>query len=132
MWTDSQRRRFLEFILQRSREKQMRFAHTWLCQRVTLRNVDFTRCLPRFLSLYIFSFLDPRSLSRCALVSWHWRFLSEQDCVWIPKCLRRGWYLPYAPSEREYGAWKYHYIKCVENLDMKSPSKEVYLDIGVW
>ena len=34
--------------------------------------------LPRSLSLYIMSFLDPRSLSRASLVSWHWKFLSEQ------------------------------------------------------
>eukprot|EP00118_Oscarella_pearsei_P010908 m.69595 g.69595 ORF g.69595 m.69595 type:complete len:1002 (+) comp35619_c0_seq14:25-3030(+) len=125
MWTDSQRRRFLDFIFRRSSRNQLRYAHDLLHDRVPARKTDFTAVLPRFLSLYIFSFLDPRTLSRCALVSWHWKFLSEQDWVWMPKCLRHGWYLPYAPSEREYGAWKFHYINCVQTLDMSSPSKEM-------
>ncbi|XP_065830944.1 epithelial cell-transforming sequence 2 oncogene-like isoform X2 [Oscarella lobularis] len=125
MWTDSQRRRFFDFLLRRSSAGQARYVHDLLHDRVPVRRADFTRILPRFLSLYIFSFLDPRTLSRCALVSWHWKFLSEQDSVWTVKCVRHGWYLPYAPSEREYGAWKFHYINCVQTLDMTSPSKEM-------
>ncbi|EDO26920.1 predicted protein, partial [Nematostella vectensis] len=84
---------------------------------------DFTTALPRFISMYIFSFLDPRSLSRGAMVSWHWKFLCEQDDIWMPKCQRFGWFLPYKPDVNEYGAWKNHYIMCYSTLDVEGPSE---------
>ena len=43
-----------------------------------MQHLDFTTVLPRFLSMYIFSFLEPKTLCRCAQVSWAWKFLSEQ------------------------------------------------------
>ena len=47
---------------------------------------DFTRALPRVLSLYVFSFLDPRSLSRCAQVSAS--LLSQQFLAFIAEMVR--------------------------------------------
>jgi len=41
----------------------------------------------------------------------------------MPKCTRRGWYLPYTPADNEYGAWKRHYVACILTLDMNAPSK---------
>ena len=35
----------------------------------------------------------------------------------MAKCLKYGWYLPYSPPEYETGAWKRHYIGCVQTLD---------------
>uniref|UniRef100_A0AAY5EAV9 Epithelial cell transforming 2 like n=1 Tax=Electrophorus electricus TaxID=8005 RepID=A0AAY5EAV9_ELEEL len=83
--------------------------------------VDFTTVLPRFLSLYILSFLSPMDLCAAAQVSWYWRFLSEQDCLWSLKCVRRGWFLPHSPANNEFGAWKKHYIACAASLDFLSP-----------
>ncbi|XP_006776252.1 PREDICTED: epithelial cell-transforming sequence 2 oncogene-like isoform X2 [Myotis davidii] len=83
--------------------------------------VDFSTVLPRFISLYIFSFLSPKDLCAAAQVSWPWKFLTEQDCIWMPKCIKLGWFLPYTPTDHEYGAWKHHYIACVCNLDWLTP-----------
>uniref|UniRef100_A0A3Q2CHF2 DH domain-containing protein n=1 Tax=Cyprinodon variegatus TaxID=28743 RepID=A0A3Q2CHF2_CYPVA len=45
----------------------------------------------------------------------------NQDCLWSGRCIKRGWFLPYAPREKEFGAWKYHYISCVSTLDWFPP-----------
>lgn len=114
-------------------------------ETVPVTRLDFTTVLPRFLSLYVLSFLNPRELCAAAQVSWHWRFLAEQvsleekglalqtwvsifsilgqDCLWTKRCVRRGWFLPYSPGSREYGAWKNHYIDCVSTLDWLPPRK---------
>lgn len=47
-------------------------------ETVPVTRLDFTTVLPRFLSLYVLSFLNPRDLCAAAQVSWHWRFLAEQ------------------------------------------------------
>lgn len=47
--------------------------------------------------------------------------LSSQDCLWAGRCIRRGWFLPYTPGEREFGAWKNHYVSCVSTLDWLTP-----------
>ena len=104
----------------------MRFVNEgWFKKQLPIHHLDYTTILPQFISTYIFSFLDPRSLCRAAQVSWHWKFISEQDVIWMPKCLRFGWYLPYTPSSREYGCWKHHYIMCTGSLDMEAPSRMV-------
>ncbi|CAJ0937009.1 unnamed protein product, partial [Ranitomeya imitator] len=43
------------------------------------------------------------------------------DCLWMPKCLKFGWFLPYTPADNEYGAWKRHYISCACSLDYLTP-----------
>ena len=118
-----------------------------LMETVPVTRVDFTAILPRFLSLYVMSFLTPRDLCAAAQVSWHWRILAEQvsslternpmfysraicqlslsgsaqDCLWAGRCIRRGWFLPYAPGEKEFGAWKNHYVACFSTLDWLAP-----------
>uniref|UniRef100_A0A8C2MV46 Epithelial cell transforming sequence 2 oncogene-like n=1 Tax=Cricetulus griseus TaxID=10029 RepID=A0A8C2MV46_CRIGR len=47
--------------------------------------------------------------------------LNRQDCLWMPKCTKFGWFLPYTPAQNEYGAWKQHYIACVSSLDWLTP-----------
>lgn len=47
-------------------------------ETVPVTEADFTSVLPRFLSLYVLSFLSPRDLCSAAQVSWHWRVLAEQ------------------------------------------------------
>ena len=81
LWTDSQRKRFLDVVFRQCTRSQNKFVQDWFRERVPMQHLDFTTVLPRFLSLYIFSFLEPKSLSRCAQASWTWKFLSEQ--VWI-------------------------------------------------
>ncbi|XP_020620781.1 epithelial cell-transforming sequence 2 oncogene-like [Orbicella faveolata] len=124
LWTDAQRKKFLAFILKKCTKSQLRFVNEgWFKKQLPIHHLDYTTVLPRFISTCIFSFLDPRSLCRAAQVSWQWKFISEQDVIWMPKCLQFGWYLPYTPSSREYGCWKHHYIMCAGSLDMEAPSR---------
>ncbi|KAM4770990.1 epithelial cell-transforming sequence 2 oncogene-like [Rhinophrynus dorsalis] len=121
LWTDKQRKQFLHFILMRSNKSQLKFMQDWFTEEVPITKLDFTTVLPRFISLYIFSFLNPHDLCCASQVSWHWKFISEQDCLWMPKCTKFGWFLPYTPSDNEYGAWKRHYISCACSLDYLTP-----------
>ncbi|XP_014818539.1 PREDICTED: F-box only protein 16 isoform X1 [Calidris pugnax] len=133
-WTDAQRRRILVDLLERCSLSQQKFCAKQLQDRVPTEALDFTTRLPRVLSLYIFSFLDPRSLCRCAQVSWYWKYLSELDQLWMLKCLRFGWYINFSPTPFEQGIWKRHYIEMVKELHItrpKTPSKEDFVVIDV-
>uniref|UniRef100_A0A8C3TVL1 F-box protein 16 n=1 Tax=Catharus ustulatus TaxID=91951 RepID=A0A8C3TVL1_CATUS len=133
-WTDGQRRRILVDLLERCSLSQQKFCAKQLQARVPVEAVDFTMRLPRVLSLYIFSFLDPRSLCRCAQVSWHWKYLSELDQLWMLKCLRFGWLINFYPTPFEQGVWKQHYIEMVRELRLtrpKTPSKDEFVVIDV-
>ncbi|XP_019382492.1 PREDICTED: epithelial cell-transforming sequence 2 oncogene-like [Gavialis gangeticus] len=121
LWTDKQRKQFLHTILMKCSKSQLRFTQNWFAERIPVTKVDFTRMLPRFISLYIFSFLSPKELCAAAQVSWHWKFLTEQDCLWMPKCIKFGWFLPYTPTDNEHSAWKRHYITCATTLDYLTP-----------
>ncbi|XP_029568589.1 epithelial cell-transforming sequence 2 oncogene-like isoform X3 [Salmo trutta] len=121
LWTDRQRELFLQALLSQCSNSQLKSCRDWLMQIVPVTRVDFTSVLPRFLSLYVMSFLTPRDLCSAAQVSWHWRVLAEQDCLWSVRCVRRGWFLPYNPGDREYGGWKSHYVSCVSTLDWLTP-----------
>lgn len=55
-----------------------RFVGKWFTENAPVIKADFTSLLPRFISLYIFSFLSPKDLCAGAQVSWHWKFLTEQ------------------------------------------------------
>uniref|UniRef100_A0A7M4DYU1 Epithelial cell transforming 2 like n=1 Tax=Crocodylus porosus TaxID=8502 RepID=A0A7M4DYU1_CROPO len=121
LWTDKQRKQFLHTILMKCSKSQLRFTQNWFAERIPVTKVDFTSVLPRFISLYIFSFLSPKELCAAAQVSWHWKFLTEQDCLWMPKCIKFGWFLPYTPTDNEHSAWKRHYITCATTLDYLTP-----------
>uniref|UniRef100_A0A8C8YKB8 Epithelial cell transforming 2 like n=1 Tax=Prolemur simus TaxID=1328070 RepID=A0A8C8YKB8_PROSS len=121
LWTNKQRQEFLFTIFLRCSKSQLKFVQDWFSERIQVAKVDFSTVLPRFISLYIFSFLNPKDLCAAAQVSWPWKFLTEQDCLWMPKCIRFGWFLPYTPTDNEFGAWKHHYIACVSNLDWQTP-----------
>ncbi|XP_060548234.1 epithelial cell-transforming sequence 2 oncogene-like isoform X2 [Pantherophis guttatus] len=126
LWTDKQRKQFLFLILNQCSKSQLKCVEKWLVENIPLTHVDFTTLLPRFLSLYIFSFLSPRDLCAAAQINWHWKFLTEQDCLWMPKCLKLGWFLPYIPEKNEYGAWKRYYIACATSLDYLTPRRTAY------
>ncbi|XP_053272799.1 epithelial cell-transforming sequence 2 oncogene-like [Pleuronectes platessa] len=121
LWTDKQRKHLLHSLLTRCTKTQLTYCRDLLKETVPVTHVDFTAVLPRFLSLYVLSFLSPRDLCSAAKVSWHWRVLAEQDCIWTNRCTRKGWFLPYAPREKEYGAWRNHYVSCVSTLDWLTP-----------
>uniref|UniRef100_A0A673IYE9 F-box domain-containing protein n=1 Tax=Sinocyclocheilus rhinocerous TaxID=307959 RepID=A0A673IYE9_9TELE len=121
LWMDRQRKEFLCQLLKRCSKTQLKFTRDCLAESVPITQMDFTAVLPRFLSLYIMSFLSPRDICSAAQVCWHWKFLAEQDCLWSPKCIRLGWFLPYSPSDHEYGAWKRHYVACTASLDILTP-----------
>ncbi|KAK1343012.1 hypothetical protein QTO34_015782, partial [Cnephaeus nilssonii] len=116
-WTDSQRRRILTGLLERCSLSQQKFCCRKLQEKIPAEALDFTTKLPRVLSLYIFSFLDPRSLCRCAQVSWHWKNLTELDQLWMLKCLRFNWYISFSPTPFEQGIWKKHYIQMTSPKD---------------
>uniref|UniRef100_A0A7M4E2S7 F-box protein 16 n=1 Tax=Crocodylus porosus TaxID=8502 RepID=A0A7M4E2S7_CROPO len=133
-WTDNQRRRILVDLFQRCSLAQQKFCVKQLQERVPVEALDFTTQLPRTLSLYVFSFLDPRSLCRCAQVSWHWKYLTELDQLWMLKCLRFGWYINFSPTPFEQGIWKKHYIEMVKELNVtrpKTPLKDEFVVIDV-
>ncbi|XP_029927776.1 epithelial cell-transforming sequence 2 oncogene-like isoform X2 [Myripristis murdjan] len=121
LWTDRQRKHLLHSLLTRCTKSQLKYCRDWLVETIPVTRVDFTAVLPRFLSLYVMSFLNPRDLCAAAQVSWHWRILAEQDCLWASRCIQKGWFLPYCPGQKEYGAWKNHYISCVSALDWLTP-----------
>ncbi|XP_051954371.1 F-box only protein 16-like isoform X3 [Xyrauchen texanus] len=68
-WTDSQRKQALQGFFSRCSVSQLKYLRQTLSNLVPEEALDFTNALPRVLSLYIFSFLDPRSLCRCAQIS---------------------------------------------------------------
>ncbi|XP_061742507.1 F-box only protein 16 [Nerophis ophidion] len=115
-WSESQRRVVLSDILSKCSKEQLEFVGSCVSRQLPLQAADFTCVLPRTVCLYVFSFLDPRSLCRCAQVSWRWRSLAEMDQVWMPKCVRLGWFLTFWPSQFEGGAWKRQYVQKVKDI----------------
>ncbi|KAI2652116.1 F-box only protein 16 [Labeo rohita] len=120
-WTDSQRKQVLQDFFSRCSVSQLKHLRQTLSSWVPEEALDFTKVLPRVISLYIFSFLDPRSLCRCAQVSWHWKNLAELDQLWMPKCLKLGWCITFTPTPFEQGVWKRHYIETVQELHISRP-----------
>ncbi|XP_036003053.1 F-box only protein 16 [Fundulus heteroclitus] len=121
-WSDSQRKAVLQdFVLSCSVE-QLRFLSLSVSRMLPLQAADFTGLLPRALCLYLFSFLDPRSLCRSAQVSWRWKAIVELDQLWMPKCLKLGWCIAFSPSPFEQGVWKRHYIETVQELRLQTLS----------
>ena len=83
-WSDTQRKEVIEELLHICKPKQLFFTRDVLNKVSPIYHMDFTRILPRVVCLYIMSFLDPRSLSRCSQVLiiipkwiqiWLWKFL---------------------------------------------------------
>ena len=52
----------------KTKVRQLELVNTMIGHQKPVSREDFTRVLPRVLSLQIFSYLDPRSLCRCAQV----------------------------------------------------------------
>lgn len=67
-WSDEQRKRIIEDLVHGSKLKQLQFAQILVNEKVPMKQEDFTRVLPKVLCVYLFSFLDPRSLCRCSRV----------------------------------------------------------------
>ena len=83
MWNDKQRKWFLLNILSRCRPPQLCYIEDVFNTHGIYERKDFTTVLPKHLSLRIFSFLSAKDLSRCAQVSSHWKFLSEQVSLFL-------------------------------------------------
>lgn len=128
-WTELQRKQIFLDLLPLCSENQLEYAENILRDKVPKHHVDFTRCLPRVLSLYIFSFLDPRSLCRCSQVCWYWKYLTESNELWATKCLRRGWTLTDSRLSKEQGIWKKHYIQNMRFLRFAGPMKATAVEL---
>ncbi|XP_065898128.1 F-box only protein 16-like isoform X2 [Dysidea avara] len=124
-WTAEQRRYFIEHVLMKCTMQQLALIDTLVHPQMPTFAVEFTRVIPRHLCLKIFSLLDPRSLCRSSQVCWYWHYLTEENCIWKPKCLRFGWTLPQPPVSTDLGIWKRHYLSCVRNLHWVPPSTVV-------
>lgn len=79
-WTHEQRKQVLEDLIHKSKVKEKGFIREYVKDHVPAYKRDFTRHLPRVICVYIFSFLDPRSLSRCAQVGLHVVYDSLKYC----------------------------------------------------
>lgn len=121
-WTDAQRLLVLEDLVSKCKPKVLEQVSVSISKRKPMFHDDFTRNFPRVLSIYVFSFLDPRSLCRCAQVSWHWKYITELDQLWMKKCLRLGWILSFNPSPYEAGLWKRLYVENIIALKNSLPS----------
>ncbi|XP_028808967.1 F-box only protein 16 isoform X3 [Denticeps clupeoides] len=120
-WTDTQRKQVLKDYFSKCSPNQLKYLRHILCSQAPQEALDFTTVLPRVLALYVFSFLDPRSLCRCAQVSWHWKSIVELDQLWMPKCLRLCWCINFAPTPFEQGLWKRNYIETVQQISLNRP-----------
>ncbi|XP_051908319.1 F-box only protein 16 [Hippocampus zosterae] len=124
-WSDRQRRLVLRDFVEGCSKEQLRFVERCVSRELPLLAADFTCMLPRAICLYVFSFLDPRSLCRCARVSWHWKSIVELDQLWMPKCLRLGWFISFSPTVFEQGVWKRHYINSVQEILLTAPTNKL-------
>lgn len=122
-----QRKLVLEILISKCKNSQLQYTFSLIDEKIPITHVDFTRKLPRVISIYIMSFLDPRSLCRCAQVCWFWKYLSELDQIWMPKCFKFGWILPFVPTPFEQGVWKRHYLECVKGLQYVRPKVRSFL-----
>ncbi|XP_063690971.1 uncharacterized protein LOC134823447 isoform X2 [Bolinopsis microptera] len=127
-WTDTQRRQFLEHLVEKFNKMSIHFVHNMIKDRVPQEPKDFTRALPQHISLKILGYLDPRTLAQASLVSWHWKWLCEHDVVWKPKCLRRGWDYGKPIPSYERAVWKRFYQQQVWDL-LHPPPPPPPLDI---
>jgi len=59
----------LEELIGRCNVRQLELTNAAVARHKPVMYSDFTRSFPRVLSIYVFSFLDPRSLCRCAQVT---------------------------------------------------------------
>uniref|UniRef100_A0A671FLA1 F-box domain-containing protein n=1 Tax=Rhinolophus ferrumequinum TaxID=59479 RepID=A0A671FLA1_RHIFE len=132
-WTDSQRR-ILTGLFECCSLSQQKFCCQKLQEKIPAQTLEFTTKLPRVLSLYIFSFLDPQSLCHCAQVSWLLKNLTELDQLWMLKCLWFNWYISFCPTPFEQGMWKKDYIQMVKELHVtkpKTPPKDGFVIVDV-
>ena len=59
-------------------------------------------------------------------VCWYWKFLTESDQIWMPKCLRFGWTTKQTPSPYESNVWKRVYsfnIQALQTMPIRVRSK---------
>ncbi|XP_014668777.1 PREDICTED: uncharacterized protein LOC106810032 isoform X2 [Priapulus caudatus] len=123
MWSDAQRVIILEDLIGKLSLSHLEAIRVLVDRRLPIKCHDFTRLLPRVLTLHILSYLDPRSLCRCAQVCWSWKYVAELDQLWMPKCMRFGWLPAPTPSTHEPDAWKRLYAKRIKELNLTRPKR---------
>ena len=115
-WNDSQRKEILTMLIEKCTNSQRQLIDSIVHPTIPVRQADFSRILPRCIIVYIFSFLDPRSLSRCARVSWYFKLVSEADECWMPKCVQLDWWPNFQISQFERGIWKQLFVQSIIDL----------------
>ena len=106
-WSDKQKKLLIKDILDNSDVK----LHQHIHQEVKARHpfpegIDFTRILPRNLSLKIFKYLKPSELCQASLVSHQWKEIAENEEIWFNFCRLNNWNLQKPASKYERAVWK--------------------------
>ncbi|XP_052765631.1 F-box only protein 16-like [Mya arenaria] len=129
-WTHDQRKHIMEDLIHKAKIREKGFIRDYVKEHVPALKRDFTRHLPRVISIYIFSFLDPRSLCRAGQVCWYWKYLTDLDQLWMLKCVKLGWNLPVMPGQYETGVWKRNYVENIKTLQIMFPKKSTKIDLS--
>lgn len=88
-WTNTERQSALEGLVMSEicDIQQLRFLLSLIEPQLQR---DFISLLPKELSLYVLSFLDPKDLLRAAQTCRYWRILCEDNLLWREKCKEEG------------------------------------------
>lgn len=88
-WTNTERQAALEALVMSEicDIQQLRFLLALIEPQLQR---DFISLLPKELSLYVLSFLDPKDLLRAAQTCRYWRILCEDNLLWREKCKEEG------------------------------------------
>ena len=88
-WTNTERQSALEALVMSEicDIQQLRFLLALIEPQLQR---DFISLLPKELSLYVLSFLDPKDLLRAAQTCRYWRILCEDNLLWREKCKEEG------------------------------------------
>ena len=106
-WSDKQKKLVFKDLFDLTDTNFHKHVHETVLERHPFpEGLDFTRILPKNLSLKIFSYLGAKDLCECGLVSGYWKNISEEDELWKPMCLRENWMLQREPGKYERASYK--------------------------
>lgn len=88
-WTNTERQSALDALIMSEicDIQQLRFLLSLIEPQLQR---DFISLLPKELSLYVLSFLDPKDLLKAAQTCRYWRVLCEDNLLWREKCKEEG------------------------------------------
>ena len=98
-WSDKQKKLVFKDLFDLTDTNFHKHVHETVLERHPFpEGLDFTRILPKNLSMKIFSYLGAKDLCECGLVSGYWKNISEEDELWKPMCMKENWMLQREPG----------------------------------